>query len=319
MNILITSAGRRVSLVREFQKELKFKYPDGKVFCADMNPFLSPACQIADGFFQVPSALDISYIKSIINICKANDIKIVIPTIDTELLPLSKHKEDFTKEGIICLISVPELIEICRDKRKTHLFFEQYSVNYAQEKNPYDSDFPIFVKPVAGSSSKNITVVKRKEEINLEHVNNPNFLFLEYLDPALHYEVTIDLYYNKLSELCCIVPRERIEIRSGEVSKAITRKNFLVDYMRDRFSYVKGFFGCITFQVFIHKMDFSVIGIEINPRFGGGYPLSYAAGANFPKWILDEYLGGVKVSIFDNWEDNLLMLRYDDEILIHGA
>lgn len=77
------------------------------------------------------------------------------------------------------------------------------------------------------------------------------------------------------------------------------------------------FVGCITLQLFYNEVTGSVCGIEINPRFGGGYPLSYSAGANFPKWIIQEYLLGQKIEFFNEWEDNLLMLRYDDEILIH--
>ena len=84
--------------------------------------------------------------------------------------------------------------------------------------------------------------------------------------------------------------------------------------------HIEGAVGCLTAQFFKHKEDDSkVYAIEINPRFGGGYPLSYLAGANFPKWIIQEYF--LKESIsdqFDSWEDKLLMIRYDDEILVHG-
>ena len=76
---------------------------------------------------------------------------------------------------------------------------------------------------------------------------------------------------------------------------------------------------CITCQFFVHTNNPKIIyGIEVNPRFGGGYPLSYLAGANFPKWIIKEYL--LKESIeeqFDIWENNLLMLRYDAEVIVH--
>ncbi|RTZ49695.1 hypothetical protein EJ377_05105 [Chryseobacterium arthrosphaerae] len=60
------------------------------------------------------------------------------------------------------------------------------------------------------------------------------------------------------------------------------------------------------------------MGIEINPRFGGGYPLSYLAGANYPEWLLKEYFMGHDIPYFEDWEDNLLMLRYDDEVLVRN-
>ncbi|MEX0273573.1 MAG: ATP-grasp domain-containing protein, partial [Flavobacteriaceae bacterium] len=77
--------------------------------------------------------------------------------------------------------------------------------------------------------------------------------------------------------------------------------------------------GCLTAQFFMNRKGDKIYGIEINPRFGGGYPLSYLAGANFPQWIIKEYLmNGEMDDMFDCWESDLLMLRYDDEILVHG-
>ena len=57
--------------------------------------------------------------------------------------------------------------------------------------------------------------------------------------------------------------------------------------------------------------------IEINPRFGGGYPLSYAAGANFPKMIIQEYILDEDINFVDDWVENLLMLRYDSNVFVN--
>jgi len=142
-------------------------------------------------------------------------------------------------------------------------------------------------------------------------------MYLEYLDPNEHTEFTIDLYFNRDSELSCCVPRKRIEVRAGEVNKGMTLKNFLIPYVMERFKKVPGVYGCINFQVFVKHSTNDVYGVEINPRFGGGYPLSYLAGANFPGWIIAEYTDSSQIDYFDSWESNLLMLRYDDEVLIH--
>ena len=100
MNILITSAGRRVSLIRAFQKELKKVYPQAKVFASDSNPILSAGCQVADGYFEVPRLDESFYMDSLINICKESNISLIIPTIDTELFQLAKHKSRLEKNGI---------------------------------------------------------------------------------------------------------------------------------------------------------------------------------------------------------------------------
>ena len=141
---------------------------------------------------------------------------------------------------------------------------------------------------------------------------------MEYLDPAYHTEYTIDIYYDRNSTMKCLVPRKRIEVRSGEVNKAITEKGDLYNKLESRFAGLSGARGCITAQVFVSNDFQEVYGIEVNPRFGGGYPLSYHAGANYPSWIIQEYLFNRKVQYFKDWHDNLLMLRYDQEVIVDG-
>ena len=82
---------------------------------------------------------------------------------------------------------------------------------------------------------------------------------------------------------------------------------------------INGAHGCITAQFFLSHNSKKIYGIEINPRFGGGFPLSYYAGANFVKWMLEEYLLNQLIYPFDEWKDNLIMLRYDKEIIIENG
>jgi carbamoyl-phosphate synthase large subunit len=126
------------------------------------------------------------------------------------------------------------------------------------------------------------------------------------------------MYYGKDHKVKSIIPRKRITVRAGEISKGVTCKNRIVDYLKTRLEYIDGAIGCITLQLFYSSCCKRIIGIEINPRFGGGFPLSYIAGGNYPDWLIKEYLFGENIDYFDNWEDNLLMLRYDDEVIIHG-
>lgn len=114
----------------------------------------------------------------------------------------------------------------------------------------------------------------------------------------------------------CVVPRKRIFIRAGEINKGVTKKNRIVKEFMEKLSFLEGAVGCLTIQIFFHKENEKILGIEINPRFGGGYPLSYLAGANYPLWLIKEYLLNQNINVFDDWKDNLLMLRYDAEVLV---
>lgn len=125
------------------------------------------------------------------------------------------------------------------------------------------------------------------------------------------------MYYGADGSVKCIVPRERIEIRSGEVNKGVARKNYLVGYLKKRMSQMPGVRGCICIQLFYRESDNDVVGIEINPRYGGGYPLSYHAGANFPRLMIDEYIREKHLDYTDSWVDNTIMLRYDSQVIVH--
>lgn len=314
-NILITSAGKRVELLLEFKKELKSVFPNSQVLTVDMNPHMSPACRLSDGAFTVPPVSSPQYIECLLEICKENKIKLVIPTIDTELLILSENKDLFLKHGINIMVSDPEFISICRDKRKTKLFFDANGIKNPELRDLSDPVFPIFAKPYDGSLSTNIHIIHSVDELTPEIQSDPKLIFMEFIDKNEYKEFTVDLYYNIEGKLIEIVPRERIEIRSGEVNKGATRKNFIVQYIKTKMSFIAGARGCICIQLFYREKDNDVIGIEINPRFGGGYPLSYYSGANFPKYLIDEYFLNKSLEYTDLWRDNTVMLRYDSQVI----
>lgn len=319
MNILITSAGRRVSLVRFFKQELYKVFPDSRVITSDANPNLSAACMVADDYFKVPRVSDPDYIAELLRLSLENDIRLIVPTIDTELLILSQNVELFRLNRIEIVISDYDIVKIFRDKRLTHTFFEKHEIRVAKEFDKKEYTLPLYLKPIDGSRSVDNFVITEESQLTSYHFSNDKLMFLEYLDHKKFTEYTIDLYYDRNSDLKCFIPRKRIEVRDGEVNKAVTTKTRFIYDIWKKLAFVKGFRGCITLQVFVNIHDESLYGIEINPRFGGGYPLSYLAGGNFPKWIIQEYLlGENNIPAFENWEENLMMLRYDDEVLVRN-
>ena len=224
-NILITSAGRRVSLVRAFQNELiNSSLNSSNIFCADLNPKLSAACNIVKKNFKVSAATDYQYINDLLDISRKNKIKIIIPTIDTELKILAENKSIFLENGIVCLCANINFINICRDKRKTNIFFRSKDIDVPIEYSKENLKFPTFVKPFNGSSSKNLHLINNINELNSELLNNQDLMFLEYINPKEFDEYTLDIYYNKNHKICSIVPRIRIETRTGEISKGLTKK-----------------------------------------------------------------------------------------------
>ncbi|WP_299164491.1 ATP-grasp domain-containing protein [uncultured Eudoraea sp.] len=320
MHILITSAGRRVSLVRAFQTELKLLVPNGKVFAADANPTASAACNVADASFKLPMINDDNYLECLLQVCLKNKISLIIPTIDNELSLLALNRIKFEEYNIQIVVSSIEFINKCRDKRNTQTFFLSKNIRVAKEYTKDNYEFPLFIKPYNGSNSVDTYIIRSKQELNFTHFENEKLMFLEYLDHETFDEFTCDLYYGRDNLLKCVVPRKRVFVRAGEVNKAVTVSDKLVPYLIERLKKIEGARGCLTVQIFkCMTNNEKIYGIEINPRFGGGFPLTYLAGANYPKWIIEEYVFGKKiVENFECWEENLMMLRYCDEILVRG-
>lgn len=318
-NILITSAGRRVSLVRMFKKEIQKIFSEAQIFTTDAEPKLSAACYESDGAFKVIKNDAEGYIEELLKLAVRENIKVIIPTIDTGLQILADRKALFADHGITLLTCSSRFIQICRDKRQTSSFFAEKGIDTPKIFSKDHLQYPLFIKPYDGSMSVDTYHVRNAEDLTSQHFNNNKFMYMEYIDADLYEEYTIDMYYDKNHQLKCLVPRRRIEVRGGEINKGITVKGFVYEYLREKLQYIEGAVGCLTMQLFYNSNSNSIKALEINPRFGGGYPLSYLAGANYPQYIIQEYLLNDSVEPFHDWEDDLLMLRYDDEILIHGS
>lgn len=315
-NILITSAGKRVALVKAFKETAAKLDGNIRVYTTDMNPKMAPVAYVSDRCFEVPKVTDPKYPELLLELCLEYNIGLVIPTIDTELLILATIKEEFSRHGIYIIVSDEAFVSVCRDKRNTGDFFEKHRIRVPKAIDKDNPTFPLFAKPYDGSLSSNLHYIKNAEELTPEILNDPKLLFMEYIDKNVYKEYTVDMYYGRDNRLKCVVPRERIEIRAGEINKGRTTKNQIVSFLKDRLETIEGCVGCICMQLFFHPETYDVIGIEINPRFGGGYPLTYAAGGNYPLFLIWEYFLNQEVKYTENWQNDMLMLRYDDAIFV---
>jgi len=317
-NVLLLSAGRRVELLLAFKKEIKERGLSSRVLTTDMNPIMSAACHVADQAFAMPRVTDDDYMNRLLALCKEQKVGLVIPTIDTELLGLAKARARFAVQGIQLVVSDEELINTCRDKRQTTQLFASLGIDTPKLLDRSQLTFPCFAKPYDGSRSIGATKLSKASDLTESKLDDPKLMFMEYIDRSFD-EYTVDAYFDQQGRLMCLVPRHRLEVRDGEISKGVTRNNHVYRYLLERLKKVEGARGCLTIQLFSRPDGQRYAALEINPRFGGGYPLSYAAGANYPGWLIDEYLLSKEVSFFDGWEADLLMLRYDAQVLTHNA
>ena len=321
LSILFTCIGRRVSLLNSFRRAAKQLKVNMTLLGTDTTE-LSPALQMCDKGFLVKSTIHPGYIKQLLSIVRANRVKLLVPTVDLDLKLLAQNKSKFAAIGCRVLVSTPDVLNICQDKRKTYRFLLKngfdtpvtMSVNSALSKKKLD--WPYFLKPWDGYASRGNAVVNNRRELLFLAKRLPNGIVQKFIKGT---EYTCDVYVDFCLRVRCVVPRKRIEVRSGEVSKAQVVKHPLICSEAARLVELLGAGpGIVTLQLFLTEGD-RIKFIEINPRFGGGIPLSIKAGANFPKWILQELLGKKTNICFDRFKDKLTMLRYDGEVWLEKS
>ena len=330
VNILFTCIGRRVSLLESFRRAAKQLKIPASLLGTDTTE-LSPALQLCDRRFSVKPTTHTTYIKQLLSIVKANKVKLLIPTVDLDLKRLAQNKSKFAALGCRVLVSDPQVIDICQDKRKTYKFLlknkfdtpatisiqtalkNSQSSIYAKgiENRKSKMTFPLFLKPWDGYAGRPNAVANNRQELLFYAKKIPNPICQELVKGT---EYTCDVYVDFGMKARCVVPRKRIEVRAGEVSKGQVIKNASI--MSEATNLVEKLGagpGVITLQLFLTGDD-KVKFIEINPRFGGGVPLSIKAGADFPKWILQDLIGKKPNIRPGNLKDGLIMLRYDSEV-----
>ncbi|MED3764569.1 ATP-grasp domain-containing protein [Ureibacillus terrenus] len=316
INVLILSAGRRVELVQCFQKAAKKLDIKSKVVAGDCSD-LAPALYFADKKCRLPKINEPNYIDSIIDICNKENIALIVPTIDTDLLLLAENKsliESKTKAKL--LISDAGVIKICRDKINTQQFLEKNGFkvpkmfSFEEVENNNDVKFPLFIKPKSGSSSINTFRVNSFQELKTYYKIIDQPIIQEFIKGE---EYTVDVFLDFDSTVITIVPRLRIATRSGEISKGkIVKDQEIIADIKRLMSILKPI-GHITVQLM--KTDRGIEYIEINPRFGGGAPMSIQSGADSCE-NLYRLLLGQKLNYNENYRENLIFLRFDNSICL---
>jgi carbamoyl-phosphate synthase large subunit len=319
MNVLISAAGRRVRLVQLFQEAARRLALDTRVVACDMNP-LAAALYAADDRFVTPPADDARFPDHVLHACQERDIRLIVSVNDHELVPLADARDRFDRAGVHVAVSAPEAVRTCRDKRATHAWLASLGFpvpgQWRPDAVPRDALFPLIVKPAHGSAGIGVREVRTPAELDAALRATPDATVEERLAGR---EFTVNVFASRDGRLVCAVPHIRVEVRAGEVSKGRTfRHARLADLARDLVARLPGCRGALNFQGFLLDSD-DVRITEINPRFGGGYPLAHAAGARFPDWLLLEMHGRPLPEVFDAWQSDVVMLRYDHEILLRRA
>lgn len=311
INVLFSSVGRRVELVKYFDKARKKLGVKSKLIGIDIEE-TAPALNFVDKYYLVPRVTDEDFIEKVLEICKKEKISLIIPTIDTELLLYSQNKERFKKEARTeIMVSEEESIKIMRDKILTMKVLKENGLNVPKtltnediEKEDYK--FPLFIKPLNGSSSFNNFKVKNKKELDFFKDYVPNPMIQEFAEGQ---EYCVDVFSDFSSNVITVVPKKRVAFREGEITKGeIVKDRELIEIGKRIVEILKPI-GEINFDCIKTKNE--IVILEINGRFAGGSPMSFEAGANSPENLYKIFLGK-KLEYNENYCNGMWGLRFDD-------
>ena len=313
MNILITSASRKVSLVKAFQRALR-EEGKGNVIAIDAVP-RSAALFFADIAYTVESGTDTKYLKTILKICSTHDVKLIIPTRDEELPFFASHIEHFQKSGITIMVPTLQTVKICQDKYHFNQFCQNNDFEIPHTFNSVEqikqSDYPLFIRGRIGKGSVNAIKINSKDELEATIRKLPDPVIQTYIKDD---EFTVDLFSDFNGIVLTVVPRQRLSIYRGESIVSMTSKNWIIINECIRLAQTLKLIGHNTIQCFYHNDQVKFI--EVNPRYGGGATLGFAAGAFTPQLLIKLVEGKQVHPKIGEFIDKYIMLRYSEDLFI---
>lgn len=305
-NVLLTSVGRRSYLVKYFKEALQ---NNGKVYVSNSSIY-SPAFVFADDYIITPLIYDNDYIPFLIDYCKNKNIKLVVPLFDIDIYMLSKNKSIFEKNGINVIVSDVETIEVCNDKWKMVNFLKQNGFDVPNtyiELNCCFNDlknkklnFPVMIKPRWGMGSIGIYQADNFDELNVFYQKTKKDIEKSYLkyesnqdiehsvilqEKIVGQEYGLDIINNLSANYKNTIVKKKLAMRAGETDCAVVENNKILKNFGKELSSKTNHIANLDVDLILSNTGIYIL--DLNARFGGGYPFSHMAGINLPKAIIE--------------------------------
>jgi carbamoyl-phosphate synthase large subunit len=309
--VLFTCAGQRVDIVTAFG------HAGATTVATDVSD-LAPALYHADRRALVPRVDDPGYVDALCELVEVHDVRLIVPLTDLDHLVLAESRARF--DGAVVLVPEPETIARCSDKYLAHLFFAERGLGspptWLPGELPDEIPFPVLVKARRGFGSRHIYMARNAEELDL---------FLRYTEvESMVQEVcrgeefSIDVLCDLESRCLNAIPRTMIESKGGESIKGMSIKDpELIEHGR-RVAEELRLIGPGNVQCF-REPDGELRVTDVNPRFGGGFPLPTAAGSGYPELALAMASGERPEPRLGEFREGVLMTRFFSEVILQDA
>jgi carbamoyl-phosphate synthase large subunit len=310
VGVLFTCAGQRVDIVTSFARA------GARTIAVDVNP-LAPALYHAERHAFVPRFDDAAYVPALRRLVLEHDVALIVPLTDLDHGVLARARDEL---GALVLLPAPEIVDALADKWLAHLLFVERGIGspptWLPDDVPDDVEFPVLVKARRGFGSRNIFRCGSRGELEF-------FLGYTREDSMVQAccggeEFSIDVFCDLESRCLNAVPRTMIESKGGESIKGMTIRDAELIEVGRHVAETLSLVGPANVQCF-REPDGTHRITDINPRFGGGFPLPTAAGSRYPELAISLASGERPEPRLGDFREGLYMTRFFSELVLSAG
>jgi carbamoyl-phosphate synthase large subunit len=309
--VLFTCAGQRVDIVTAFRRA------GASTVAVDVNP-LAPALYHADEHALVPRYHEPGYVPALRALVEAHDLSLIVPLTDLDHGVLARRRDELG--GALVLLPEPEIVDALEDKWLAHLLFGEHGIDspasWLPDALPAELPYPVLVKARHGFGSRGIYRCAGPRELEFFLGYTEHDSMVQAL--CAGEEFSIDVFCDLESRCLNAVPRTMIESKGGESIKGMTLRDAELIEVGRHVSETLGLVGPANIQCF-RESDGRHLVTDINPRFGGAFPLPTAAGSRYPELALALAAGERPEPRLGDFREGLLMTRFFSELVLAPA
>jgi carbamoyl-phosphate synthase large subunit len=300
--VLFTCAGQRVDIVSAFGRA------GATTVATDINP-LAPALYHADHYALVARIDDPDYMPQLRELISEHDVRLVVPLTDLDQLLLARARADLGEATL--LLPPADVVAQMGDKYLAHETFERLGIpsppSWLPDRLPDTLDYPVLVKAREGFGSRHIYRAHDREELDFHLARTPVPSFVQFC--CRGEEFSIDVFCDLDGRCLNAIPRTMIESKGGESIKGITiSDDELIEHGR-RVAEALPIWGPANIQCF-REEDGSLLVTDVNPRFGGAFPLPLAAGSRYPEFAVALANGDRPEPRVGDFREGVVMTRF---------
>jgi carbamoyl-phosphate synthase large subunit len=293
VNLLLSCIGKRGYIADYFRTHLR----PGEKIIGTSHTRWTPGFGACDLGLLMPPLDSDEYVPTLIEACTRYDVGGLLSFFDPDVAVLSHHLDALKAAGIVPVMPREQVVWAAWDKWRTFEVLSQAGVQVPStfiDLAPVHAGlsdgslrFPLIVKPRRGFGAADVFIARNRMQLDAFFGYAPGMLIQTFIDgDSYDIEALADLDGRVLH----VVAWQRLRSRAGETEHALTVEAPDLIELGQRLAECVGLVGPMDVDL-IRGPGGGVWVIEINLRFGGGYPVSHLAGADFPGLIVEMLRG----------------------------